>query len=67
MSFQGFDDDGSELYDTKEAAIERSMMLARFHGHKSIAVMKQWAPLWMAHLSKGTWFEKLFYDDVKVD
>jgi hypothetical protein len=67
MSFTGFDVDGSALYDTKEAAIERAKMLKAWDSDPDTKIMvhRKRVPLWFAHLVRETCFEWLAYKELK--
>ena len=65
--FVGFNKNGEDLYDTKEAAIDRAKMLIAHNGPADILVQKEEIPLWFAHLVKGTWFERFAYYRIKGD
>lgn len=65
--FKGLDTDGAELYDTKEAAIERARMLVEWNDPTAkIMIHRRGVPLWFAHLVQGTWFECLAYSENKA-
>ncbi len=68
MTFCGFDpEDGAPLYDTKEAAIERTRQLIAWGNDPDAKIMvlrDKRFPLWLAHLLQGTWFEGLAYRQV---
>jgi hypothetical protein len=61
VGFIGFDKNGEALYDTKDAAIERALMMAKFRNFKGKILIQRNVPMWFAHLVKGTIFEKLGY------
>lgn len=62
--FIGFDEDGADLYETKESAISRALVLKAWSKDPDIKIMvMKEVPLWFAHLVKGTWFEFLGYEE----
>lgn len=55
MGFKGLEDDGSEVYDTKEEALERVKMLRQWHGENLVIyVQRDWCPTWFARLFQNT-------------
>ena len=65
--FKGLDEkDGAELYDTKEAAIERAKILKQWGDDPDARIMvhRKRIPLWFAHLVKETWLEWIGYEEV---
>lgn len=70
VSFHGLEEDGSEIYDVKEEAIARAKMLKQWQGFDAVMIQRKWmqhdwSPGWLGRLSRGTWFEFLFYEEVK--
>lgn len=70
MSFKGLDEDDSEIYDLKEEAIARAKMLKQWHGAEAVMVHRKWmqhnwSPRWLGRLSRDTWFDFLFYEEVR--
>ena len=64
VMFVGFDEtDGSDLYDTKDAAIERAKILKKWGDdpNAKIFIHREWIPLWLAHLLQETWFQWVAY------
>ena len=65
--FKGFDQDGTEVYDTKEAVIERAKMLVKWDPDPNAKVMlhRKRIPLWLAHLVQGTFLEWIGYEELR--
>lgn len=65
--FIGFDKNGDALYDTKESAIERAKMLKTWDSDPDTKIMihRKNVPLRFAHLVRGTWLERLAYEELK--
>lgn len=59
--FLEIDDNGDEIYDSRESALERARMLARLHGGLTILEQRRFAPNWFAHMVRGSWFEFFAY------
>jgi hypothetical protein len=62
--FTGFDKkDGAALFDTKESAIERAKMLVQWGDDPAARIMvhRKRVPLWLAHLVRGTFLQRLAY------
>ena len=65
--FVGLDTkDGAELYDTRDAAIERAKMMVQWGDDPEAKVMvhRTKIPLWLAHLVRGTRLEWIGYTEV---
>ena len=66
--FVGFDKkDGSALYETQEAAIERARQMIQWGDDPDAKVMvhRKWVPLWIAHLVQETSLEWVGYKEAK--
>lgn len=67
--FIGFaEKDDAPLYDTKVSAIERARMMVLWGDDPDMKIMvhREWMPLWLAHLFKGTPLQWLAYYELSI-
>lgn len=63
--FLEIDEEGAEIYDSRETALERARMLAYLHGGLKIMEQRRFAPNWLANLVRYTPLDFLAFVEVK--